>query len=293
MAGQEPIAVLGAGGLMGFPMARRLARAGFEVRGWNRTPDKAQPLAADGVRIAGSPADAARGAGLVLTILADADSVAGAVDGEQGALSVMSSSAIWLQMSTIGEAGTERCGRLAARGGVTFVDAPVLGSRQPAEDGKLVILASGPADVRDRLAPVFEVLGHRTLWVGDAGAGTRLKLVANSWVLTVVEGGAETIALAEGLGLDPALLFEALAGGPLDVPYLRVKAKAMRERDFTPTFRLRLAAKDAALITEAAAGHGLDLPLLRTVEQRLSEGARNHGDEDFSATYLTSSPSGG
>jgi 3-hydroxyisobutyrate dehydrogenase len=291
MAGQEPVAVLGAGGLMGLPMTRRLAQAGFEVHAWNRSPDKLEPLAREGVRIAASPADAARGAGLVLTILSDTDAVVDAMDGgSDGALSVMPNTAIWLQMSTIGVAGTERCGQLAAGSGVSFVDAPVLGSRQPAEEGKLSVLASGPAQLRPRLDPVFDVLGGKTMWVGEAGAGSRLKLVANNWVLTVVEGGAETIALAQGLGLDPALLFEALAGGALDVPYLRLKGKAMIEGDFTPAFRLRLAAKDAGLVTAAAEGCGLDLPLPRTIWQRMSEGAREHGDEDFSATYLTSAP---
>lgn len=291
MAGQEPVAVLGAGGIMGFAMARRLARAGVEVRAWDRSRDKAEPLAADGARIMGSPAEAARGAGAVLTILSDADAVLAVMDGEQGgALSAMTNTAVWLQMSTIGIAGTERCAQLAAHGGVAFVDAPVLGTRQPAEQGKLVILASGPADLRPRLEPVFGMLGGKTIWLGEAGGGTRLKLVVNTWVLTVVEGAAETIALAEGLSLDPALIFEALDGGALDLPYLRLKGKAMIERDFTPMFRLALAAKDASLATAAADQQGLDLPLLRTIGQRLAEGAKEHGDLDFSATYLTSTP---
>jgi 3-hydroxyisobutyrate dehydrogenase len=291
MTGQERVAVLGAGGIMGFAMARRLARAGIEVRAWDRSRDKAQPLAADGARIVGSPADAAKGAGIVLTILSDADAVVAVMDGEQGgALSAMTNTAVWLQMSTIGIAGTERCAQLAAHGGVAFVDAPVLGTRQPAEEGKLSILASGPPDLRPRLEPVFGVLGGKTIWLGEAGGGTRLKLVVNTWVLTVVEGGAETIALAEGLGLDPALIFEALDGGALDLPYLRLKGKAMIERDFTPAFRLALAAKDASLAAAAAGQHGLDLPLLRTIKQRLAEGAKEHGDLDFSATYLTSAP---
>ncbi len=128
------------------------------------------------------------------------------------------------------------------------------------------------------------------MWIGETGAGTRLKLVTNSWVLAAVEAGAETIALAEGLGLDPALLFEALEGGTLDLPYLRMKGKAIAERNFEPSFRLALAAKDAGLVRDAAAGHGLDLPVLAAIAQRLADGAREHGDEDMAATYLTSAP---
>lgn len=286
----EPVAVLGAGGIMGFPMARNLARAGLEVRAWNRSRQKAGPLAGDGVRIAGTPTEAASGAGIVLTMLADSSALISALDGSDGALAALPPTAVWLQMGTIGEEGTEHCARLAADQGITFVDAPVLGTREPAEQGELVILGSGPDAARPRVQPLFDVLGTRTIWAGEAGAGTLLKLVTNSWVLAVVEAGAETIALAEGLGLDPELLFEALAGGTLDLPYLRIKGKAMTDRDFRPSFRLRLAAKDAELVGDAARRRGLDLPLLATIAQRLTEGARHHGDDDFSATFLTSAP---
>jgi 3-hydroxyisobutyrate dehydrogenase len=285
-----PVAVLGAGGIMGLPIARNLARAGFEVRAWNRSPEKAEPLAADGVVLAGTPAEAAEGAGAVLTMLADADAVLAAVGGEHGALSAPDMPRVWVQMSTIGEAGTDSCAELARRRGIGFVDAPVLGTKQPADEGKLVILASGPAGLREPLRPLFDVVGQRTLWVGEAGAGSRLKLVTNTWVLMVVEGAAEAVALAEGLGLDPALLFEAVRDGTLDLPYLQIKGKAMTERNFEPSFSLTMAAKDAGLVQDAAARHGLDLPVVSAVQQRLEQGAREHGAKDFSATYLTSAP---
>ena len=291
----ETVAVLGAGGTMGFAMARNIARAGIAVRAWNRTRGKAEPLAADGAYIADTPADAAAGAGIVLTMLADADAVIAVMECDDGALPVMADSGdpdhpIWLQMSTIGEEATEWCTGLAGRYGVGFVDAPVLGTRQPAEQGQLVVLESGPEEARPRVQPVFDAVGHRTIRVGEAGAGTRLKLVTSSWVLAVVEAGAETIALAEGLGLDPALFFQAIGEGPLDLPYLRAKAQAMTQRDFTPSFRLRLAAKDAGLVTDAAWHHGLDLPLLEVIARRLGQAAAEHGNEDISATYLASAP---
>jgi 3-hydroxyisobutyrate dehydrogenase len=298
----ETVAVLGAGATMGFPIARNIARAGMPVRAWNRTQAKAAPLAEDGAYIANSPADAARGAGIVITMLADEDAVVGSMHGPDGALPVMSGAIdrtgnpdnpdhpIWLQMSTIGEAATARCAALANRAGVGFVDAPVLGTREPAEQRKLVVLESGPEEARPRIQPVFDAIGHRTIRVGEAGAGSRLKLVTNSWVVAVVEVGAETIALAEGLGLDPDLFFKALEGGALDLPYLRMKGRAMRARDFTPLFRLALAAKDASLVRAAAESHGLDLPVLEAVADRLADGAKEHGEKDFSATYLISTP---
>lgn len=291
----ETVAVLGAGGTMGFAMARNIARAGIAVRAWNRTADKAEPLAADGASIADSPADAAKGAGIVLTMLADADAVITAMDGDDGALPVMSDRGplghpIWLQMSTIGEEATDRCAGLAGRYGVGFVDAPVLGTREPAEKGQLVVLESGPEEARPRVQPVLDAVGHRIIRAGRAGAGTKLKLVTNSWVLAVVEAGAETIALAEGLGVDPALFFQAIEDGPLDLPYLRIKGQAIAKRDFSPSFRLSLAAKDAGLVTDTAGQHGLDLPMLELIARRLGQAVGEHGDEDVSATYLTSAP---
>jgi 3-hydroxyisobutyrate dehydrogenase len=300
----ETVAVLGAGGTMGFPIARNIARAGMPVRVWNRSRDKAGPLREDGAYIADTPADAARGAGLVITMLADEDAVIAVMDGPDGALPVMSGAShetvspngpqhtLWVQMSTIGEAATRRCAELANRHGVGFVDAPVLGTREPAEERKLVVLGSGPEEARPRIQPVFDAIARLVIWAGEAGAGSRLKLVTNAWVLAVVEAGAETIALAEGLNLDPGLFLQAIEGDPLDLPYLRMKAKAMLERDFTPAFRLALAAKDSSLVRRAAEDHGLDLPVIEAIARRLAEGAKEYGDMDFSATYLTSTPAG-
>lgn len=291
----ETVAVLGAGGVMGFAMARNIARAGIEVRAWNRTGAKAEPLAGDGAAVVATPAQAATGASIVLTMLSDADALVAAMENDDGALPVMADSrqpepVIWLQMGTIGEEATEACAGLAHRYGVGFVDAPVLGTRQPAEQGQLVVLGSGPDELMPRVQPVFDAVGHRTVQAGPTGAGTRLKLVTNSWVLAVVESGAETIALADALGVDPALFFQAIEGGPLDLPYLRMKGQAMTSRDFTPSFRLALAAKDARLVTDAAWQHGVDLPLLDAVAGRLGEAVPEHGDKDISATYLLSAP---
>src|SRR5581483_11208263 len=199
---------------MGLPMARNLARAGFQIRAWNRSAEKATPLADDGAEICQTPAEAASGADTILTILSDVDAVLETVE---GALGEMDANAIWLQMSTIGEEGTERCIEIADQHGLAFIDAPVLGTKQPAEEGTLVVLASGDPDLQERVAPIFDAVGQRTIWVGEAGGGTRLKLATNSWVLAIVEAAAESLALAEGLGLDPNLVLEAVKGGALDL----------------------------------------------------------------------------
>jgi 3-hydroxyisobutyrate dehydrogenase len=277
------IAVLGTGA-MGAPMARNLARAGHDVRAWNRTIEKAAPSRDDGVDVRDDPAAAADGADVVMTMLADAEAVMAVAERAS-----LAQGQIWWQASTIGLDGNERCAALAAETGAVLVDAPVLGTRQPAEEGKLVVLASGPDDALDTCTPLFDVVSARTMRLGEAGTGTRLKLAVNSWVLAVTQGAAETIALAEALGLDPSLVIDAVDGGALDLPYFRMKAKLMMDREFPPSFALALAAKDARLVVDAAERHGPDLPAARAIAARMTEGAdAGHGDEDMAATYLLS-----
>lgn len=280
------IAVLGTG-TMGLPIARHLARAGLDVAAWSRTPEHAAPLREDGVLVAGDPAEAVRDRDALLTMLSDADAVTSVAE---RALPAARDDALWIQMSTVGLAGIERCMALADQHGVALVDSPVLGTKGPAEQGQLTVLASGPDQALERCEPVFDAIGQRTLRAGSTGMGTRLKLVINEWLVALVEGAAETIALAEGLGVDPRLFLKAVEGGPLDLPYLRVKGQMMLDRSFPAQFSLRLAAKDAALVVEAAEREGLDLPVARAIAQRLAEGAREYGEEDMAATFRMSAP---
>jgi 3-hydroxyisobutyrate dehydrogenase len=281
MSSKDTVAVLGTG-IMGAPMARNLLGAGFPVRAWNRTAEKAAPLADAGAFVADTPAAAGAGAQVVLTMLSDADAV---IDSVAGALG---DAEVWVQMSTVGVEGSERCAALASERGVALVDAPVMGSRVPAAEGKLTVLASGPVELRDRVDPLFEVVGARTSWIGEAGAGQRLKLVANAWVMALVESLAETMVLAESLGVPPQSFLDTIAGSPLDSGYAQLKGKGMIERSFPPAFPLRLAAKDLRLIGEAAGRHELDVPLLDTIASRYAEGvAAGNGDLDLSATFLT------
>jgi 3-hydroxyisobutyrate dehydrogenase len=285
------VAVIGAGGTMGLGIARNIARAGIELVAWNRSRAKAEPLARECAHLCDTPAEAAASAELIVTMLSDADAVLATMQGSDGALAGARPNSVWIQMSTIGEQGTARCAELAHEHGIGFVDAPVLGTKQPAQEGKLVVMASGPQSLRGRVQPVFDAVAQRTMWVGEqAGASTRLKLVTNAWIVSVVEGAAETIALAEGLGLDGSAFFDAIDGGPLDMPYLRLKGKAMLERDFEPTFALELASKDARLAVESAERAGLDLPALKAISARMQEAVPEHGKEDLSVTFLTSSP---
>jgi 3-hydroxyisobutyrate dehydrogenase len=289
-AKEEVVAVIGAGGTMGLPMARNIAKAGIDVRAWNRSREKAEPLAEDGVEILDTAADAASGASVLLTILSDADAVTSAMEGSGGVLAGAADGALWLQMSTIGIEGTERCATLAEEHGLTLVDAPVVGTKQPAEQGKLTVLASGPEDARERCEPIFGPISQKAVWLGEAGTGTRMKLVINSWLLSLVEGLAETVAFAEGIDIDPAQFLETIAGGPIDNAYAQMKGRMMIERSFEPAFKLELAAKDARLVLEAAQRHDLGLPMLDAIRSQLEEAAEEHGEKDMSAVYLASAP---
>jgi 3-hydroxyisobutyrate dehydrogenase len=166
-----------------------------------------------------------------------------------------------------------------------MVDAPVLGTKEPAEAGALTVLASGPAAGRERCRSVYETIGSSTVELGDTiGAASRMKLVLNAWLLALVEGLGETIRLAEGLDVDPARFLDVIDGGSIGVPYANLKGPMMIERSYPPSFPLRLAHKDATLAIDAAADAGLHLPLLDLVEQRMGAAIETgHGDDDIAA----------
>jgi len=282
------VAVLGTG-IMGAPIARNLRKAGLDVRVWNRTTEKARPLADDGATVCSAPCEAARGADVVVTMLSNADAVASVVQGNDGALAEQPP--LWLQMSTVGIDGCEQLKAIADRHGVAFVDAPVLGTKQPAEQGALTILASGPDAVRDTCAPIFDAIGRKTMWLGAAGQGSRLKLVVNSWVLALTTAAAEAIALAEGLGLDPKLFLDTIEGGPLDVAYAHLKGDAMMRREFPAAFPVDGAVKDARLIVAAGRASGLDLRVAGAVADQMRAAAdAGHARDDMAAVMYAVRP---
>ncbi|ALN74546.1 NAD(P)-dependent oxidoreductase [Aureimonas sp. AU20] len=279
-----PIAVLGTG-IIGAAVARNLARKGFSVRAWNRSADKAKALEPDGVMPFEDVTEAVRGAAMVLTVLKDGPAVLEAMEAARPALGKGS---IWLQLSTVGIEATDRLAAFAGEAGLVFYDAPVLGTRQPAEQGKLVILGSGPVEGREHAQPVFDAIGQRTIWVGEAaGASSRLKLALNSYVFVLTHGTAETLRIAEALGVDPRLVLEALTGGQLDSGYLQGKGGAMLSGDWTTSFSLDNGIKDARLIVEALAGTGVRADLAEAGLARFERASEaGHGDKDIAASFL-------
>lgn len=283
------VAVLGTG-IMGAGMTRSLLRSGLDVTVWNRSRGRAAPLAADGAQVAGTAAEAVAGVDAVVTMLWDGDSVAEVMT---AALPSAPGGVLWAQTSTVSlhDAGV-RLPALAGRYGARYVDAPVLGTRQPAEEGKLLVLAAAPGPLRDPVSPLFEAVAARTVWVSERpGDGTRLKLVANSWVGTVVAATAQAIALAQSLGLEPQAFLDTVRGGAVDTPFLHVKGQAMIAGQFPPSFTVDGAVKDTALIAAAMRESGTDAALMDAVARQFRKAADGgHGGEDMAAVYRAFRP---
>jgi 3-hydroxyisobutyrate dehydrogenase len=283
------VAVLGTG-IMGAGMARSLLRSGLDVIVWNRSPDRAAPLAADGAQVAGTAAEAVAGADGVVSMLWDGGSVAEVMT---AALPAAPEGVLWAQTSTVSlhDAGV-RLPALASRHGARYVDAPVLGTRQPAEEGKLLVLAAAAGPLRDPVTPLFDAIAARTVWVSERpGDSTRLKLVANSWIGTIVAATAQAIALAQSLGLDPQVFLDTLRGGAVDTPLLHLKGQAMIAGEFPPSFTVDGAVKDTGLIAAAMRESGTDPTLMDAVSCQFRKAADGgHGGEDMAAVYRAFRP---
>ena len=269
-------------GLMGSAMTHRLLSEGFPVVVWDRDQSHVEPLGARGAEIASSANELVRAADVVITMLPTAEIVRSVVE---PLLSEWPSTTTWLQMSSVGAAESDQLTRLAADHGVVLIDAPVSGSTRPAEEGKLTILASGPETARPQIEPVLETLASRIQWVGEAGMGSRLKLAANHWMITMVAALAETMHVCELMDLDQQQFIDLLDGGPLGAPYALDKLDEMRRRDYPAGFPVRLAVKDLGLVREVAQTAHQEMPLLDAALQRMSDAAGSHGDDDLAAVY--------
>ena len=281
------IAVLGSG-IMGSAFARNAARAGLPTILWDRNAARGAAFAGDGMTFTTDVAQAVRDADVVVTMVADADAVMNVME-RLGALAAMKAGASWLQMATIGLDGTERAIRLAAtRPELVFLDAPVSGSRGPAEAGKLVVLASGDRERAGAAAEAFfGAIASQVHWLGDAGQGTRMKLAFNAWIGIMMEGVAEIVTLCGALSVDPARFGELVAGGPLVPAWALAKLRKIVDGDVTETeFPLRWAEKDLVLALSASAHASAALPILNEIAAVWSEAVAEFGSDDLSAVYL-------
>jgi 3-hydroxyisobutyrate dehydrogenase len=277
------VAILGAG-IIGAAMARNTTRAGIDTAVFNRSPERLKPLAADGIATHTDAAAAVAGRDVVLSVLSDAAVTLEIITPLLPAIG--RSGAVWLQCATVGIDGIEDVIAAAAVAGVPLVDVPVSGTKTPAEQGQLVMLASGDKEAADFAAPVLDAVGGRTVWLGEAGNGSRMKLATNDWVLTQTVMLAESIRLCGALGLRPEDFLQAIDGAPVGSIYAQAKGRMMLEREFPPNFPLEHGAKDTGLIVAAARAAGLRLPLAEGTHERFSAAlADGRGKQDVSAVF--------
>jgi 3-hydroxyisobutyrate dehydrogenase len=275
------VAVLGTG-IMGAGMARSLLRAGIDVTVWNRHIDKAQPLAADGARVDESSSVAVRDADVVLTMPFDESAVR---EVAEQFLPAMPDAAIWMQCATVGPAGIRRLADLAAEHDRDIVDAPVVGTRKPAEDGTLAVLVSGAPALLERLVPVSDAIGSKTVNVGESlGAASGLKLACNAWVASITAGAAQSLALCSTLGVDPRLFLATIDGSASNTPYAQLKGGMMIESDFTPSFEVDGLVKDLGLMLAAVESTPMSPALLATLRETFGAAVDlGHGRDDIAA----------
>lgn len=278
------VAVLGTGA-MGAGMARSMLREGIEVAVWNRTAERSKPLSADGADVAPDPAAAVVDADVVVAMLFDA---AATLDVMETVLPAMKDGAVFVQCATVGIGGAAQTAAVAAEHGVAFLDCPVLGTKAPAEQGNLVMLASGDPSLRERVQPAFDAMSSKTIWVGDQlGLGSKLKLVCNAWIASLAAAVGQSLALAEGLGIDQRLMLEAFDGAAAGSPYLQAKGKAIIESSYAPQFSVDGVRKDARLIKDAIVESGVSTVLVDGVLGAFDAASEaGHGGDDMAAVYF-------
>jgi 3-hydroxyisobutyrate dehydrogenase-like beta-hydroxyacid dehydrogenase len=284
------VALIGLGA-MGSRMARRLLDAGHELVVWNRDAAKSEPLVAAGATAAETPADAARRVDVVLIMVADPHALQAVTEGPDGVAAGAAAGTVVVQMSTVGPGPVLRLvDRLPE--GVRLLDAPVLGSLDEAEGGKLKVFAGGEPELVERLRPLLSVLGS-VVRVGPVGAGSAAKLVANSTLFGALGVLGEALALADALGLTREAAFDVLSATPVAAQAER-RRPAVESAEYPARFSLSLARKDADLVLEAAADAGVELRLARAARDWLVAAEQaGRGDEDYSAVLEQIGESGG
>ena len=282
MSQQPVVAVLGLGA-MGHAFAANLLKKGFVVQGWNRTRAKGEDLLDAGIQLSDSVAQAVDGADVVIAMLSDGDTTRQTLNAARDALK---QGATICQMGTIGVEATDAliAEFAAARPDVVFIDAPVSGTKAPAENAQILVMASGDQSKAQAAEQVFAAIGKGTQWLGAAGASSRMKLVVNSWLIGLMQSLAESTRLAEAFGFSTDDLWKVLDGGPLAPPYAKAKLGMIASGDFTPQMHLMWALKDAKLALDAAGDS--KLPALENIvdvwQQAVDAG---YGEQDLAAVY--------
>jgi len=273
---------------MGRAMARNLVKAGFQVSVYNRTRQRTTEFADLGCEVAATPRALAKACNVVITMVSDPAAMDAVLEGPEGVLSAFSGGNTLINMSTLSPEYTAALAKKCFTAGAGFLDCPVSGSKPAAESGALVILAGGEKKAVEKVSPILRAMGRGVIYAGPAPAGTALKLCVNLIVAQLTTALAEAAVLAEAQGIEPVLIFDALAENPaLNCGYFGLKKENILKKDFTPAFPLKHMLKDARFMLAAAARRKIELPVTAAAEALMARAAASgYGDKDLSVILL-------
>ncbi len=273
-------------GNMGAEMARRLLKAGHKVKGWNRTPAKAQALVKEGLSLCSSPAEAARDAAVVVTMVSDDEAAETVTFGPGGLGEGLDPHATHVSMSTISPSLSASLAQRHLVKGQGYLAAPVFGRPEAAREGKLFVAAAGPLAALKACEPLFSAIGQRTFIVGDKPPQANVaKLCGNFLLASMIESLGEAVALGRGHGIEPQALVELLTGSLFPAPAIKSYAGMIARQEYRPaSFSLKLGLKDVRLADEAAEERGVDMPIAELIRRRMeAQISAGHGDDDWAA----------
>ena len=273
-------------GIMGSAMAANLVKAGFDVTVWNRSPEKSGPLAELGARVAATPREVAASCPVTFAMLADPAAAEAACFGNDGVLAGIADGRGYVDMSTVDADTSQKIGAAVTARGGRFLEAPVSGSRKPAEDGALVILSAGDSSLYDEALPGLEKMGKKILFLGAAGSGARMKLVVNMVMGGMIAAFCEGLALGDKAGLLQADILEVLDAGALANPMFRLKGGLIARGEYPVAFPLKHMQKDLRLAVSLGDRCGQPLHCAAAANESFKRAKEmGLGDEDFSALY--------
>ncbi len=269
-------------GIMGVPMSKNVLKAGNEVMVYNRTPERIAPVTKAGAKAVQTPKAAAQGADALILMLTGPEAVDSVLFGENGVLGGIKPGTPIINMSTVSPAYSRQLNERLAASSAVLIDAPVSGSKKPAEDGTLIILAGGPKEKVKELESLLLTMGKKVVYCGEAGQGSSMKMAVNLLLGIMMEGFCEAVNFGQRCGLVTETLLEAFLAGPLSCGLFNLKAEMLKNDDFPPQFPLRHITKDLRFVLQTADENGAAIPIGSSLFQlfRLASG-QHWGDMDF------------
>jgi len=271
-------------GTMGTAMARNLLKAGYDVTVWNRTTSKCDALVSEGAKRGVTPKQTAAACDITFAMLADPAGAVHVACGEDGAVKGLGQGKGYVDVSTVDGDTSKAIGKAVRASGAEFLEAPVSGSKKPAEDGTLIFLTAGDKSLYDKAAPFFDVMGKSRFYLGEVGNGAAMKLVVNMIMGSMMASFSEGLVLGKKVGLDPATIVQVVGQGAIAAPMFAMKGPSMIKGSYPPAFALKHQQKDIRLALAMAEDIALPTPVAASVNELYKRAkAAGLGDQDYSA----------